>query len=224
MIQSNWVRSPSCKPQIHSHARVMRFMPCQRASLHYREQQLVGYDEGVPFPRWYSVSPIQSDEGGGRSAHVWRSVTGKTTTREPRSVLQQLLRPRSRAILDVQHLVDRIGGKKSKIIWVDVFFPLTQIMHSLKCTSVTTCSVPKDDSPSKSSTSHSFMASATELKVTLGVLMNGWSGRWLSLFTGNVWYNPNVPGRINNGWHKGVLFLEFTKEKEIPKVYKRARM
>lgn len=31
MIQSNWVRSPSCKPQIHSYAGVMRFMPCQRA-------------------------------------------------------------------------------------------------------------------------------------------------------------------------------------------------
>lgn len=93
------------------------------------------------------------------------------------------------------------GG--SKIIWVDVFFPLTQIMHSLKCTIVTTCSVPKDNSRSKCSTSHSFMASATELKVTLGVLLNGQSERWLSLFMGNVWYNPNVPGRINNGWHKG---------------------
>lgn len=33
MIQSNWVRSPGRKPQIHSHTRVMCFMPCQRASL-----------------------------------------------------------------------------------------------------------------------------------------------------------------------------------------------
>lgn len=97
MIQSNLVRSTSCKPAIHSHARVMRFMPCQRASLHCREQQLVGHDEGVPFPRWYSVSPIQSGEGGGRSAHVRRSVTGKTTTGELRSALQQLLRPREAA-------------------------------------------------------------------------------------------------------------------------------
>lgn len=120
MIQSNWVRSPSCKPQIHSHARVMRFMPCQRASLRYREQPLVGYDEGVPFPRWYSVSPIQSGEGGGRSAHVWRSFTGKTTTREPRSVLQQLLRPRSREILDAQHLGSHRGKKNinsSELMW-----------------------------------------------------------------------------------------------------------
>lgn len=120
MIQSNWVRSPSCKPQIHSHAGVMRFMPCQRASLRCREQPLVGYDEGVPFPRWYSVSPIQSGEGGGRSAHLWRSFTGKTTTREPRSALQQLLRPGSRETLDAQHLGSH--REKYKFIRVDVIY------------------------------------------------------------------------------------------------------
>lgn len=101
--QSNWVKSPSCKPQIHSYAGVMCLMACQQASQGYREQALVGFDEGVLLPRWDSVSPIQSSKGGGRWARARRSFTGKTT-RELRPALQQLLGLWSREGLDLQHL------------------------------------------------------------------------------------------------------------------------
>lgn len=58
-------------------ARVMRFMPCQPASLGYREQPLVGFNRGVLLPRWDSVSLIHSGEGGGSSDHVQHSFTLK---------------------------------------------------------------------------------------------------------------------------------------------------
>lgn len=63
----NEVRSPSRKPQIPS---VMSFMRRQQAPLVYREQALVGFNEGVPLPRWDSVSPIQSGGGGRTSART----------------------------------------------------------------------------------------------------------------------------------------------------------
>lgn len=208
MIQSNWVRSPSCKPQIHSHARVMRFMPCQRASLRYREQPLVGYDEGVPFPRWYSVSPIQSGEGGGRSAHVWRSFTGKTTTREPRSALQQLLRPRSREILDAQHLGSHQDKKKKNINSSELMWFIFSFKH-IVCTVVPVTPLVLQVTQGRSACIPSLVHTAplhtaswwgsTELKVclfvwALGVLLNEWHERWLWLCMGTIWYNLSVPG------------------------------
>lgn len=54
-------------------AGVMPLMPCQPASLGYREQPLVGFNRGVLLPRWDSVSLIRSGEGGGRSDHVQHS-------------------------------------------------------------------------------------------------------------------------------------------------------
>lgn len=134
-MQSNWVRSPSCKPQIHSHTRVMCFMPFQ-PSLGYWEQPLVGFDEGVLLPRWDSVSPIQSGEGGTRSIHERRSFTGKTT-RELRSALQQLLRHWSREIQDMQHLGSHqkaiqvhINSSSTTVLVIYPFFD-TQLKHSL---------------------------------------------------------------------------------------------
>lgn len=58
------------------------------------------------FPDEILFLPSRAARGGGRSAHVRCSFTGKTT-RELRHALQQLLRLWSREILDLQHLGSR---------------------------------------------------------------------------------------------------------------------